>query len=35
LGKAAELIFKQVQLPFKGFKTQTDVIQAAAEALSE
>lgn len=35
LGKAAELVFKQVQLPIAGFKTATDVIQAAAEALSE
>ncbi|NTX33286.1 VCBS repeat-containing protein [Myxococcus sp. CA033] len=34
LGLADELIFKEVQLPFRGFKTEDDVIEAAADFLS-
>jgi RHS repeat-associated protein len=33
LGITDQLIFKEVQLPFRGFKTENDVINAAAEVV--
>jgi hypothetical protein len=33
LGITDQLIFKEVQLPFRGFKTENDVINAAAEVI--
>jgi hypothetical protein len=35
LGITDQLIFQEVKLPFLGFKTESDVIMAAAEIMEE